>query len=406
MTLLDNYNQFGGRHWETGSVHNVLAYQGLRGPHDGNPLSEAMLLGISGGIAFGYFLFHYKAHDPQLVLITRNTFDPMQTMLVRLGVMQTVLQTNNEKKAQANLLEVLENGQPAIVWVDQFSLPYNQSAGSDDMMWAMQPVVVFGHEGEQVHVADRSSKPLVVDAQRFMAARARIKKDKYRVLSLDLIDLDKLPAAIHNGIWQCIRLFTEKPPRAASTNFGLTALQHWARMLVNTRNPQGWERFFPAGRQLFSALLGNQYSPGLHGWVNLWGSGPGAERALYADFLEEAAVLLHKPGLRESASLFRRSALAWQQLVDIALPIEAGVLKAGRELQETSHHLFTAQGLQAMEEIAANAREFASLREQAAESFPLSPARTGQLYAEMSAQVLAIHDIEMQAVATLRGAMS
>ncbi|MCW5875628.1 MAG: DUF4872 domain-containing protein [Anaerolineales bacterium] len=406
MTILKDYNQFGGRHWETGSVHNVLAYQNVRGPHNGKPLSEAMLLGISSGIAFGYFLFHYQGEDPQLTLLTRNTFDPLQTLLERLGVVQTALQTSNETKAQANLLSVLENGQPAIVWADMFSLPYNLGWEANEMMWAMQPLVVFGHDGQQAYIADRSSQAWVVEAGQFMQARARIKKDKYRVLSLDLLSLEKLPAAIHNGIWQCIRLFTEKPPRGTRNNFGLAALQHWAKMLTNVRNPQGWTRFFPAGLPLFAALLGNRYSPGLHGWVNQWGSGPGAERGLYADFLAEAATLLGNPHLEESAELFRRSASAWQQLVEIALPEEAGLLRAGGELQAASHHLFTTQGPQAMQELEANAKQFEVLRKEAPQGFPLSQAEASRLYAQMSAQVLAIHDIEAEAVAALRGAMS
>ena len=52
--------QFTGRHWETGSIHNALAVQGIKAPHTGQPYSEALLLGVSGGIAFGYFTFEYK----------------------------------------------------------------------------------------------------------------------------------------------------------------------------------------------------------------------------------------------------------------------------------------------------------------------------------------------------------
>ena len=49
--------QFTGRHWETGSIHNAFAMQGIKAPHTGRPYSEALLLGISGGIPFGDFTF-------------------------------------------------------------------------------------------------------------------------------------------------------------------------------------------------------------------------------------------------------------------------------------------------------------------------------------------------------------
>ena len=59
MPTLTDYTQFEGRHWDTGSVHNFYAYRGVTAPHTGKPISEALLLGISGGIVFGYFSFAY-----------------------------------------------------------------------------------------------------------------------------------------------------------------------------------------------------------------------------------------------------------------------------------------------------------------------------------------------------------
>jgi hypothetical protein len=49
MPVLPDYEHFHGRHPETGSVHNILSYQGVSAPHTGKPYSEAMLLGVSGG---------------------------------------------------------------------------------------------------------------------------------------------------------------------------------------------------------------------------------------------------------------------------------------------------------------------------------------------------------------------
>jgi hypothetical protein len=51
-----------GRHWETGSVCNYFAYRGVKAPHTGQPYSEALLLGVSGGSSWGIF-FAYKGYD-------------------------------------------------------------------------------------------------------------------------------------------------------------------------------------------------------------------------------------------------------------------------------------------------------------------------------------------------------
>ncbi len=266
MTIIKTYQQY-----ETGTVRNVLAHLGVKAPHTGQPISEALLMGISGGAAFGYFLFDYKGFAPMLSLISRNTFDPFEILLTRLATPRDVKQTTDAKKAIANLTDTLEGGQPAIVWVDRFSLPYNGFA-PDEQWWAMMPLVVYGIEGDEVHIADRSHKPLTVDMGTFIKAWARIKKDKFRMMTLGAPDQTKLKDAVQKGLWQSVALYTEKPPKGAKTNFGFEAYRHWAGMLTNTRNPHGWSRFFPAGPKLWSALTGSGMNPGLIGWIYTWGS--------------------------------------------------------------------------------------------------------------------------------------
>lgn len=405
MTILKDYRQFGGRHWETGSVHNVLAYQGIKAPHNGQALSEALLLGISGGITFGYFLFHYEGYAPQLALLTRNTFDPLQTLLERLGVVQNLKQTASADKGLENLLEALEAGHPAIVWADAMSLPYNADAPSDQY-WAMLPIVVYGHDDGAAYIADRSAQPLIVGAEDLAVARARIKKDKLRVVTLELPSLDKLPSAVSNGIWQCIRLFTEAPPKGSKRNFGLSGLAHWAQMLTNTRNKQSWTRFFPPGRPLFAALAGNSYSPGLYGWVQHYSGRGGAERGSYGEFLDEAAEILQRPGLREAAGIWRESAAAWRNLCLMALPEEIGILAKARHLLDERHNLFIHQGGASTERRREINAEIDSLRETAGHEFPLNEDQATDLYAAISEQVLKIHGLESKAIEEMQGAMA
>jgi hypothetical protein len=118
MPTLPNYKHFDGRHWETGTVQNYFAYMGVKAPHTGQPYSEAMLMGVSGGVLMGYFSFAYKGYDPHVAILSRNTINPLDTLLVRLGVVQHLLQTTDAKKGLKNLLDVLEEGSPAIVWAD------------------------------------------------------------------------------------------------------------------------------------------------------------------------------------------------------------------------------------------------------------------------------------------------
>lgn len=125
MPTLKNYNQFDGLHWETGTVRNYYDYVGVLAPHTNKPYSEAMLMGISGGAVIGYFSFAYEGYDPMARILTRNTFNPLDTLLERLGAVQERKQTSSPEKGVANLIDTLEDGRPAIVWADLFSLPYN-----------------------------------------------------------------------------------------------------------------------------------------------------------------------------------------------------------------------------------------------------------------------------------------
>lgn len=399
MTTLKNYKHFAGRHYETGAVHNLLAYQGVK-----VPLSEATLLGISGGLAFGYFTFTYKGYTPHMVLLTRNTFDPLPTLLERLGVVQEVLQTTDPKKAEANLLEVLDSGRPALVWADAYSLPYNNMAATDKM-WAMFPLVVFGYDGHTAHIADRSGQPLTVSASDLQTARARVKQNKFRVVALDLPDTSKIASAVHKGLCQSVRLFTAAPPRGTRNNFGLTGMQHWAKMLTNTRNAQSWERLFPAGNKLWAALVGHGTQPGLFNWILAWGDG-GAERERYAQALDEAAELLKRPQLKSAAAGFRHAHAEWEILGQIALPDGVPAFQDARHLLTEREKCFITRGEAALKEIKEINQQLAKLDAAASAKFPLTATEVIQLRQAMSDQVLKIHNIEQEAVRAMEAAVA
>jgi hypothetical protein len=405
MTIIKNYHHFAGRHRETGSIHNILAYQGIPAPHTHKPISEALLLGISGGITFGYFTFEYEGYAPHVALLTRNTFDPMETIFERLVIPREVLQTSKPETGAKNLLHVLESGHPALVWADAFLLPYNLLPYNKGY-WMMAPVVVYGIENDAAYIADRSCKPFIIPMAELTAARARIKDDKFRILALDAPDMDKLPAAVQKGIWQCISLYTDAPPKGKRENFGLAALEYWANMLTNTRNKHSWERYFPAGRRLYAALAGDTIQPGTFDWINTWSVGGGAERGLYADFLDEAAAILNKPDLKSAATQFRSAANAWRALADALLPDGVPLLKETRDLKLRRHRLFIEQGGEVLDEIRTINARLQEIKTVAAEDFPLSPNEAAVMRGNLAQQVLNIRDLERKAVQMMQAAMT
>ena len=403
MPTLKHYHQFGGLQQETGAIHNVLAYGGQPAPHTGKPLSEALLMGISGGIAVGYFLFEYQGYLPHVALLTRNTFDPLETLFERLALPREVLQTTKPNIAFENLIATLESGHPAVVWADAFSLPYNLLP-SDTRLWGTVPIVVYGVEEDTVYIADRSPQPRTVTVEQLMTARGRVKDDKSRIMVLDAPSMDKLPAAVLKGIWQCISLFTDAPPKGKRTNFGFAALKHWADMLVNRRNKQSWERYFAPGSRLYNGLAGDSGQPGVFDWISSWNGSDGAERGMYADFLDEAALLLGKPALKAVGEQFRQSAAAWNRLAQAALTDTIPLLKETRDLK-LSQIALGKQGMSTIEERKAIVERLNALKEMAATEFILSAGEYTAFREMLCDHILTIADLEKAAVAELQAAI-
>ena len=396
--------QFTGRHYETGSIHNALAMQGVKAPHTGKPYSEALFLGISGGIAFGYFTFEYKGYLPHVAMLPRNTFSPFTTILERLGIAQDIQQTNKAEIAERNLTHALESGLFPLVWADQFSLPYNDLSPAD-MMWNMIPSLAIETDGQSVAMVDRSSQPFHVFMPEMTRARGRVKEDKYKLMTLDAPQTTKLPAAVHKGICQTISLFTEEPPKGGRDNFGFAAYKKFADLLVNTRNKHGWERYFAPGPRMFHALAGSPVQPGLYHWVNTWGTADGADRGVYADFLDEAVLILKKPALKEPAEKFRESYGLWLKLADAALPTDIPILGESRKLIQKKHDLFVERGEGALPEIKKINVRLRELLKESETDFAVSNAQAAELRANLRDIVLEISACEQTAVDLMQNAI-
>ncbi len=401
MPVLDDFNHFDGRHWETGSVHNYYAYRGVTAPHTGEPYSEALMLGVSGGAVMGYFSFAYQGYDPHVAILTRNTFDPLDTLLQRLGVPQTVRQTASADRAAANLLDSLENGLPALVWADVFSLPYNATP-DDQEMWIMMPIVVYGLDEaqERVWIADRARVPLSITSSELGLARSRVKKSKHRLVTLDPPNPDRLPAAVRAGIEACLQLYEGQPPRGPGANFGFNAFERWASLLTRPGAKQSWAKVFPPGRAMYAGLTSAYDS------LAISGKGGPADRELFADFLEEAGLILEKPGLQEAAAGFRGSAEAWEAFLQALLPDEIAPFRETRDLMARRHRLFLDEGGDSLAQRQSINARLAEIKEQVSKDFPLEEAGVQAMSRDLADRLLAIRDLEQEAVAAIKAALA
>jgi hypothetical protein len=394
--------QFDGIHYETGSVRNIFALQGIEMPHTGAAPTEALLLGLSGGITFGYFSFAYHGIDPFVALLTRNTFDPLENIFNRLGVVRAQKQTTDAVKAEKNLADALENGQPVLVWADRFSLPYSIDDGLlGEGMYEMVPLVVFGRLDRDgtLAIADQSRRALHVDSSTLARARGRVKKDKYRQTTLSLPSFDKLASGVATGLRACIDSFYASPMKGYARNFGFAAYQRWADVFISDKDKQSWNKVFPPGRPMFAGLASAFER------IELFGTGGAASRPLFADFLDEASLILARPGLRDTSTQIRSLASYWTDLGLAILPEDQPRFNETRLLLLKKRDLFWDQGAESVAEIGKINSRLLAIRASMEHDFPLSDIQAAAFNQNLHDHIIRLHDAEKAAFGALEKAL-
>ncbi len=424
MPKLKSFTQTYGRHQTTGSIAAALDYMGAKNPLTGMPYSEAFLLGISGGIAFGYFTFEYKGYDPQVNILTRNTFNNYgwDTITARLGLAQDVVHSTSTDKAQKKLVEVLEEGRVPIVWADTYTLGYERSDFGDGM-WMMVPLIVTAYEpGGAATVIDRAKVPIDVDADLLDRSRGKVKKDRFCMILLEspAFDLrrsagvsaqpsvgvglseapERLAHAVKEGLADCVLLYTEKPPVGSAQNFGFKAYRRWATLLTKATGAGSWAASFTDGRRLHAALS-TAYSYGL---LYCKGEEKDGERGVFADFLDEVSGHLtgdfgNGDSAHAAAELFRKAGGLWSDLGERLLPGDSPILAETRELLDRRHAHFLGVGPSA--ELDQIDSDLDRVRERAEREL-LSAADNVDLLAQVAAVVQAICAAEEAAVESLK----
>lgn len=394
--ILSPYPTRPGCHPDTAGLCNLLAFQGVLAPHTGAPYTEAMLLGVGGGLGMGYILWEFEAHDARiLVTAFRNNWQYpvkfMRNLCDRLRIPLCLKETGGEKAASGHLRGALARVRPALVWVDLAGLPYrfypSQMSGHS---WHVVTVLGVDDATGEVLVDDRSAQPFRVAGPEFAAARARIGSVKNRLMTFEAPDAPDLEQAILAGIRDCVGHLS-----GPSDSFSLPALQKWARLITDGKNAKGWGTVFADRRGLFGALRS------LYESVAPIGPDGGSLRALYADFLDEASTVT-RPALRQVAPLYRALARDWIALGDAALPASVGAFQPVRDLLAEKHEILRRCGHDGLPELRRVSSELAVRQAGLNAAIPLSDAEITRLFAELQTRLRQLHADEVAAIAALR----
>ncbi|GAA2874546.1 BtrH N-terminal domain-containing protein [Nonomuraea rubra] len=270
------------RHHESALLRDVL----------GGGLSEAMLLGLGGGIGFMYFVFEYAGHPPMLTIVAQAHPEPMIPLaLARAGVPHEIRRTGSPRVAERNLRAALDAGRTPICRVGRHLLPWREALPFPDPV----DVAVTGLSGDTVRVRDDGPGELPLAG--FMAAWSAIPKARHLLIEVTG------PAGGEPDVRGAIKDTAAKLTGPVlgnnfDVNFGLSGMRKLAAQLADTTGKQGWTRRFadlgPALDRLAECLEVDY-------------TAPGATRPLYADFLAEA-------GHAEVAALYRECGRQWSRV--------------------------------------------------------------------------------------------
>jgi hypothetical protein len=385
-----------GHHPDTTALTRLLAALGVTDPATGRPLTEAMALGLMGGIGVAYFVFEYEDLTSFYLGGRINPHvhqrDATETALTRLGIPVQVRRTTSPAAAERHLRTALDQGRPAIATVDAARLPYHSTPPALAGMTPQDVLVEL--DGDHPVLRDLAPAPIPLTWPELAEARSGIRSAKHRLVVADPPPAPiSLPAAATAGIADTCAGMLDPPMR----NFGLPALTKWADLLVAPRDPKGWPRLLTAPGRQFHFLTW------LFEWIETGGTGGGFFRALYADFLDEAATHLARPDLSTLAADYRTLATAWTTLAQTALPPAGnGPLGQAATLLARRRRLINHQGASATEELATIHRDLTTLAGQASDPQPLDPPTLTALLTDLHSQLLHLAEAEQQAVTTLR----
>jgi len=393
-----------GTHPDTSALARILGDTGIGGP-DGQ-LSEALLLGIGGGLGAGYILWEFapgsdhrpSPHAPggrRVVTIGfRNRWQYpdrwLDTLLDRVGVEFRRDQTSGMVKARRQLDEAVEMGHSVMVELSVADLPYWHLPPEEAGEWGY-PIAVVGVDSDRYEVDDRNAGRLTVPVEAMATARGRIPSYRNRmvvVVPADALTADRLSGAVEAGLADAVDHLASR-----SDSFSLPAFSKWARM-VTSDTGKGWKRVFADRVGLWGALRST------HEAVSDFGIPGGSLRPLYAEFLDEAGAFLGRPGLAEVAERYRRAGDAWDDVGDATLPDGFEPLEQAVELSRRRREAVR----QGDDGDSAAADSAASLNAMAAEfepGLPLTDREIDGLFESLAGAIETAHRAELEAHAAL-----
>ena len=385
----------GGIHATTATLTNALTREGVSNPKTGKPFTEAMILGIGGGLGAGYILWEFKKHDSATIVmgfINRWNYatEYITNACQRLGTSVDEKETGSAKQAQSNLDEALAQGKPVLVWIDKASMSYH-SLPEQHIGHLVHIIGVHSKEGDSYILDDLADKTWKVSADDMATARKPIPSNKQRTVTLNPSYEFDLQSAVIAGIQDHIDYLSQD-----SESFSLPTIKKWAKMMVHPKNKKSWNVVFNKRAGLYTTLRS------VYEGITLDNTEGAGLRDMYADFLIEANTIIDAD-LSDAIQAYRVCADAWRDLANTALSDDVPAFAQAKKLMQSRYSNFAQQNVEAL---AKDIQAMDALEPQYnLEGFPLDDAGVNTLFEAMHDKLNTIYDAEQSALAILKKAV-
>jgi hypothetical protein len=245
-------------------------------------------------------------------------------------------------------------------------------------------------------IGDRAKPTITVSLNDLAASRVAITSYKNRLLS---ITPGKKPVDLKESVTEGIRACYTELAKGRIANFRLDAFKNLANAMNSPKAKDGWPKALPPGQALFGAQLG------FYLFIERYGSGGGLYRAMYSDFLEEAAEILSNKKLAAVAKEYRSLAKQWSSLAQAMLPDSIKPFKESRALIDSYEKAFTTKGADAAGELAKIVADLRKLYDAMKASHPFLKSGADEFYAELQKRMNTIYEKEVTALAALQDAV-
>jgi len=403
MPRIEGYSQFGGIHWESAAIRNILTYVGAKNPNTGAPFTEAMIFGLAGGIGAGYsgcpsiprhatgsgIAIAGRAHP----IATNEAY--ARTVITRLGGDLRLTETAAGKKAFKNLLDELSSGTPPLIHCSRRLIPYDKHTFPAIYCWSYGVVVFDVDEARGTAlVGDVASTAIEVPLELLSTARAQTCTHKNRTIAL--LPPKKI-ASLKEACLAAIRETIAGQRKPYIKTFSLIGLAEWPKHATSKTSPKGWRKNLPGGllylglRDIYISIESD--------------TGGGLHRPIFADYLDEAATITGRKALNRVAEQVRENARMWTELATAHLPDEVKPFKKTREILNKRRTTYVTKGAKGIAETAKLNDELDKVATECVENFPLNESDTETLLQSLGPKIDAMVAAEWKVIEALESAV-